>query len=130
MDAYVKPRLTGSMLKDQSNGRLCVKKMKPYSVGSMLKDQSNGCLCVKKMKSCSVGSMLKDQSNGCSYKIKEKKTKNKEKRAEKEKSLFSVVLDKMCVFCLYLILDSQQCVKKGSYRHPILFGLLSFLVCF
>ena len=43
--------------------------------------------------------------------------------------MFSVVLDKMCFFCLYPILDSQQCVKRGSYRRPILSGLLvSFLI--
>ena len=35
----------------------------------------------------------------------------------------SVVLDKMCVFCLYPIPDSQQCVKRGSCRRLILSGL-------
>ena len=50
----MKPCSVGSMLKDQLNGRLCVKRMKPYTVGSMLKDQSNGCLCVKKIKPCSI----------------------------------------------------------------------------
>ena len=34
--------------------------------------------------------------------------------------MFLVVSDKMCIFCLYPILDSQQCVKRGSYRRPIL----------
>ena len=54
-----------------------------------------------------------------------KKIKKKKSKVEKKKkSLFLVVLDKMCVFCLYPILDSQQCVKKDSCRRPILFGLL------
>ena len=35
----------------------------------------------------------------------------------------SVTLDKMCVFCLYPIPDSQQCVKRGSCRRLILSGL-------
>ena len=38
--------------------------------------------------------------------------------------MFSVVLDKIYVFCLYLILDFQQYVKTGSCRRQILFGLL------
>ena len=43
----------------------------------------------------------------------------------KKRGLFSVFLDKMCVFCLYYILDSQQYVKCGSCRRPILSGLPS-----
>ena len=50
------------------------------------------------------------------------KSKKIDKKIKKEKSLFAVVLDKMCVFCLYPILDSQQCVKRGSCRRPILSG--------
>ena len=61
-----------------------------------------------------------------------KSKKSKKKKREKEKkNLFSVVFDKMCVFNLYPILDSQQHVKMGSCRHPILYGLLclfSFLI--
>ena len=53
-----------------------------------------------------------------------KKSKIKNQKEKKKKSLFSVVLDKMYVFCLYPILDSQQCVKRGSCRRPILSGLL------
>ena len=34
--------------------------------------------------------------------------------------MFSVVLDKMCIFCLYPILDSQQCIKRGSCKRSIL----------
>ena len=99
-------------------------------------------LMCEKMKPCSVESMLKDQSNGRSYKIKKsKKIRKKEKKIEinrkrknqkngqrrkkqKKKSLFSVVSDKMCVFCLYPIPDSQQCVMRGSCRRSILSGLL------
>ena len=56
---------------------------------------------------------------------KNQKGKSKKlKKEKKEKGLFSVVLDKMCVFCLYPIPDSQQCIKRGSCRRPILFGLL------
>ena len=62
-------------------------------------------------------------------KIQKKLKKKEEKR--KKKNLFSVILDKICVFCLYPIPDSQQCVKRGSCRHPILSGLLcSFSRCF
>ena len=38
--------------------------------------------------------------------------------------MFSVVLDKICVFCFYPIPDSQQYIKRGSCRRPILSGLL------
>ena len=38
--------------------------------------------------------------------------------------MFLVVLDKICVFCLYHIPDSQQYVKRGSCRRLILSGLL------
>ena len=38
--------------------------------------------------------------------------------------MFSVILDKICVFCLYPIPDSQQYIKRGSCRRPILSGLL------
>ena len=48
------------------------------------------------------------------------KKKENEKKEKKKKILFSVVLDKMCVFCLYFIPDSQQYVKKGNCRHLIL----------
>ena len=56
-------------------------------------------------------------------KIKNRKEKNR-KNGKRKWSLFSVVLDKICVFCLYPILDSQQYVKRGSCRRPILSGLL------
>ena len=46
------------------------------------------------------------------------------KKEKKKKNLLLVVLDKMCVFCLYPIPDSQQHVKKDSCRCLILFGLL------
>ena len=36
--------------------------------------------------------------------------------------MFSVVLDKICVFCLYPIPDSQQCAKRGSCRCQICSG--------
>ena len=49
---------------------------------------------------------------------------NLKKKKEKKKNLFSVVLDKIFVFCLYHIPDSQQYVKRGSCRRPILSGLL------
>ena len=145
----MKPCSVGSMLKDQSNGCLCVKKMKPCSVGSMLKDQSNGCLCTKKMKPCLVGSILKDQSNGClckkrmkpcavgsmlkdqlskklytlyereaEYQFKKNQKKIKKKEKKKQKEFVSVVLDKICVFCLYPIPNSQQRVKRGSCKRP------------
>ena len=54
-------------------------------------------------------------------KRKIKKIKNKKKG---KKNLLSMVLDKICVFCLYPIPDSQQYVKRGSCRRPILSGLL------
>ena len=50
--------------------------------------------------------------------------KPKKIRKRKKKNLFSVVLDKICVFFLYPIPDSQQYVKRGSCRRPIFFGLL------
>ena len=55
---------------------------------------------------------------------KEKNSKNRKKKkgikSKKKKSSFLVLLDKMCVFCLYHIPDYQQCVKRGSCRCPIL----------
>ena len=52
-------------------------------------------------------------------KSKSKKKSKKKIKKEKEKEFFfSVILDKMCIFCLYPIPDSQQCVKRGSCRHP------------
>ena len=42
---------------------------------------------------------------------------------KEKKSLFTLVLDKMCVFCLYPIPDYQQYVKRGNCRRPILFGV-------
>ena len=56
------------------------------------------------------------------------KTKGEKKNQRKKKSLSSVILDKMRVFCLYPIPDSQQCLKRGSCRHPILSGLLFVLI--
>ena len=55
---------------------------------------------------------------------KEKVQKKNPKEKKSKKNLFSVVLDKICVFCLYPIPDSQQCVKRGSCRRQILSGLL------
>ena len=51
-----------------------------------------------------------------------------QKKKKKKKEFVLVVLDKMCVFCLYPIPDSQQCVKRGICRHPILSGLLVFVL--
>ena len=48
----------------------------------------------------------------------------KKKKSKKEKRVCLVVPDKMCVFCLYPIPDSQQYVKRGSCRRLILSGLL------
>ena len=54
-----------------------------------------------------------------------KKTRKKNQKLKKrEKESFLVVLDKMCVFFLYPIPDSQQRVKRGSCRRLILSGLL------
>ena len=77
---------------------------------------------LNQMKSIEKGKIQKNIAK------KIKKIKNQKSKREKKKSLFSVVLDKMCVFCLYHIPDSQQCVKRGSYRRPILSGLLFFSV--
>ena len=56
---------------------------------------------------------------------KSKKEKKESKKEKKEKrNLFLVVLDKICVFCLYPIPDSQQYVKRGSCRRLILSELL------
>ena len=55
-------------------------------------------------------------------KYKKEKIQKKSKW-KKKKSSFTLVLDKMCVFCLYPILDYQQYVKRGSCRRPILSGL-------
>ena len=70
-------------------------------------------------------------------KQKKKKIKNFKKKKEKEikkiespkknKKIiyeFLVLADKMCVFSLYPIPDSQQCLKRGSCRPPILSRLL------
>ena len=55
---------------------------------------------------------------------KEENPKKSKQKKFKKKNLFLVVLDKICVFCLYPISDPQQYVKRGSYRRPILSGLL------
>ena len=55
---------------------------------------------------------------------KRKNQKMEKKEKFKKKKLFLVVLDKICVFCLYPIPDSQQYVKRGSCRRLILSGLL------
>ena len=61
-------------------------------------------------------------------KLEKKNNKNQKKgkiqKIEKKNQKRKIVLDKMCVFCLYPIPDSQQCVKRGSCRHSILSGLL------
>ena len=54
-----------------------------------------------------------------------KSEKSEKSKIKKKKNLFSVVLDKICVLCLYPIPDSQQYVKRGSCRRPILSGLRS-----
>ena len=60
-----------------------------------------------------------------SKKIEKGKIQKKiEKNQKKKGNLFLVVLDKICVFCLYPFPDSQQCVKRGSCRRLILSGLL------
>ena len=51
-----------------------------------------------------------------------KKTKNSNQKTKR--IYFLVILDKICVFCFYPIPDSQQCVKRGNCRRPILSGLL------
>ena len=48
---------------------------------------------------------------GKSKKSKREK-KSKKFKKKRKKNLFSVVLDKICVFCLYPIPDSQQYVKR------------------
>ena len=65
------------------------------------------------------------------YLVKNLKQKNPMKKIIKRKnqkkkgknSSFPVVLDKMCVFCLYHIPDYQQYIKRGSCWRPILSGL-------
>ena len=57
---------------------------------------------------------------------KEKSKKKIEKGNSKKKKLLSVVLDKMCIFCFYPISDSQQRVKRGNCRCPVLSGLFCF----
>ena len=56
-------------------------------------------------------------------KIRKRKIQKNQKKKTK-KNLFSVVLDKICIFCLYPIPDSQQYVKRGSCRCLILSELL------
>ena len=67
------------------------------------------------------GKIQKIEKRKNSKKIRKRKHP---KNQEKKKNLFPVVLDKICVFCLYPIPDSQQCVKRGSCRRQILSGLL------
>ena len=65
-------------------------------------------------------------------KKKEKKNQKNEKITPKKKRkrvCFPVVLYKMCIFCLFPIPDSQQCVKRGSCRCPILSGVLVSFYC-
>ena len=66
----------------------------------------------------------KEKQKNRKKKNPKKKKKKKKKGKKKKKNLFSVVLDKRSVFCLYPILDSQQYVQRGSYRRQILSGLL------
>ena len=79
---------------------------------------------------------IQKNQNGKIQKKKQKKEKikkiekenPKKSKKRKEESLFSVALDKMCVFCLYPITDSLQCVKRDNCRSPILSGLLFRLI--
>ena len=43
-----------------------------------------------------------------------KSEKGKSKKEEKEKILFSIILDKICVFCLYPIPDFSAIRKEGQ----------------
>ena len=74
--------------------------------------------------------MVEGKENAENKKIKNQKSKIKKKikKEKRKKEFVSVVLDKMCIFCLYPIPDSQQRVKRGSYRHPILSRLLFVLI--
>ena len=77
----------------------------------------------KKSRKRKIQKNRKGKKSKKNRKRKRKKIKKREKR-KKKKNLFSVVLDKMCVFYLYPIPDSQQYVKRGSCRRPILSRLL------
>ena len=57
-------------------------------------------------------------------KQKRKIQKIEKGKSKKKKNFLSVVVDKIYVFCLYPIPDSQQYVKRGSCRRLILSGLL------
>ena len=59
-------------------------------------------------------------------KRKIKKKGKKEEKRKRKKNLFPIVLDKICVCCLYPIPDSQQYVKRGNCRRQFLSGLLCF----
>ena len=61
---------------------------------------------------------------------KSKKTKKRKKNKKRKRVCFPVVLDKMCVFSFYPIPVSQQRVKRGSCRCPILSGLLFVFLIF
>ena len=73
-------------------------------------------------KKSKIQKIQKNQKRKNPKKIEKENPKNP--RIKKKKNLFSVILDKICVFCLYPIPDSQQYVKRGSCRRPILSGLL------
>ena len=68
----------------------------------------------------------KKKSKRKEKKSKIKNQKNQKKIKKGKRVCFSVDPKKMCVFCLYPILDSQQRVKRGSCRCPILSELLCF----
>ena len=76
------------------------------------------------MKSCAISMRGETKMKTCASSIRGRLSQIK------KKSLFPVVLDKMCVFCLYPIPDSQQCVKRGNCKRPILSDyLFHFNVC-
>ena len=66
------------------------------------------------------------------YRIrKNQKIKNqKNQKNRKRKEFVFSSPGQMCVFYLYPILNSQQCVKRGSCRRPILSGLLFVFLIF
>ena len=144
MDAYVKPRLARSMWKDQWNRPQVHRLTRESHFIFRLRKSTDATANTRKLLYFQIGQRYGLQqltresyfifSSG-THKSKNRKKKSKKqknpKKSEKgkskrkeEKNLSSVVLDKICVFCLYPIPDSQQYVKRGSCRRPILSGLL------
>ena len=104
-------------MKNQKNQKRKIQKKQKRKIQKNRKEKNSKKIEKKNQKK-------ENPKNQKKKKEKENSKKIEKRRSKKKRNLFSVVLDKICVLCLYPIPDSQQYVKRDSCRRPILSGLL------